>query len=190
MNTKILTSNRKVLAMILGVAVIATVGGSFAFAQTASSSASSSAGSTSGQGSTGTTPPQIQGSINLPQMVLSSVKTSFTAAAGNAVGQNGINGGQVISGSLAVIQGSVVYKFKVIDNTNTNIYSVIVDAGTGSILHTSAGHPITLGGLLGMGNGGMGHYGMMGKHHMGMGGGAWQSQQPATPASPPATGTQ
>jgi len=36
----------------------------------------------------------------------------------------------------------------------------------------------------------MGHYGMMGKHHMGMGKGAWQSQQPSTPASPPATGTQ
>ena len=174
------------LAMILGVAVIATVGGSFAFAQTASSSSSSSAGSTSGQGSTGTAPPQIQGSVNLQQLLLSNIQTKFTDAANTAAGA--VTNGQVISGKLAVIQGSVVYSFKVIDGTN--IYSVIVDAGNGKVLYTSQGHPIQLGGLLGMGGGGMGHYGMMGKHHMGMGGGPWQSQQPSTPASPPATGTQ
>jgi len=163
------------LAMVLGVAVIATIGGSFAFAQTASSSA----GSTSG-----TAPPQIQGSVNLQQLLLSNVQTKFTDAANTAAGA--VTNGQVISGNLAVIQGSVVYNFKVIDGTN--IYSVIVDAGNGKVLNTSQGHPIQLGGLLGMG--GMGHYGMMGKHHMGMGKGAWQSQQPSTPASPPATGTQ
>lgn len=173
MNTKILTSNRKMLAMILGVAVIATIGGSFAFAQTA--------GSTSVQSSTGTTPPQIQGSVNLQQLLLSNVQTKFTDAANTAAGA--ITNGQVISGSLSVIQGSVVYHFKVIDSTN--MYSVIVDAGNGKVLYTSQGHPIQLGGLLGGG-----HYGMMGKHHMKMGGGAWQSQQPSsTPATPP-TGTQ
>ena len=171
------------LAMILGVAVIATIGGSFAFAQTASSSSSSSssAGSTSG-----TAPPQIQGSVNLQQLLLSNVQTKFTDAANTAAGA--VTNGQVISGSLAVIQGSVVYNFKVIDGTN--IYSVIVDAGNGKVLYTSQGHPIQLGGLLGMGGGGMSHYGMMGKHHMGMAGGTWQSQQPSAPASPPATGTQ
>jgi len=122
-------------------------------------------------------------------MVLSSVKTSFTAAATTAAGAPGITNGQVISGGLKVIQGSVVYSFKVTDGTN--IYSVIVDAGSGSILNTSAGHPITSAGLLGMGNGGMGHYGMNGKHHMGMGKGTWKSQQPSSaPASPPTTGTQ
>ena len=169
------------LAMILGVAVIATIGGSYAFAQTASSSSSSSAGSTSG-----TAPPQIQGSVNLQQLLLSNIQTKFTDAANTAAGA--VTNGQVIGGTLAVIQGSVVYNFKVIDGTN--IYSVIVDAGNGKVLYTSQGHPIQLGGLLGMGEGGMGHYGMMGKHHMGMGGGAWQSQQPSAPASPPATGTQ
>lgn len=166
------------LAMILGVAVIATIGGSFAFAQTA--------GSTSGQSSTGTAPPQIQGSVNLQQLLLSNVQTKFTDAANTAAGA--VTNGQVISGSLAVIQGSVVYNFKVIDGTN--IYSVIVDAGNGKVLYTSQGHPIHLSGLLGMGGGGMGHYGMMGKHRMGMGGGTWQSQQPSAPATPPATGTQ
>ncbi len=166
------------LAMILGVAIVATIGGSFAFAQTA--------GSTSGQSSTGTAPPQIQGSVNLPQMILSSVKTSFTTAATTAASAPGITNGQVISGGLKTIQGSVVYSFKVTDGTN--VYSVIVDAGTGSILHTSAGHPITLGSLLGMGG-----HGMMGQHHMGMGGGAWKLPQSSTApstSSPPATGTQ
>jgi hypothetical protein len=182
MNTKILTGNRKMLAMILGVAIVATVGGSFAFAQTAGSGASS----TTGQSSTITAPPQIQGSVNLQQLLLSNIQTKFTDAANTAAGA--VTNGQVISGSLAVIQGSVVYNFKVIDGTN--IYFVIVDAGNGKVLYTSQGHPIQLGGLLGMGEGRMGHYGMMGKHHIGMGGGAWQSQQPSTPISPPATGTQ
>jgi hypothetical protein len=171
MNTKILTSNRKMLAMILGVAVIATIGGSFAFAQTA--------GSTSGQSSTGTTPPQIQGSVNLQQLLLSNVKTSFTTAANTAAGA--VTNGQVIGGSLSVMQGSVVYNFKVIDGTN--MYSVIVDAGNGQVLYTSQGHPIQLGGLLGGG-----HSGMMAKHHIKMGAGAWQSQQPSTTTLP--TGTQ
>lgn len=186
MNSKILTGNRKVLAMILGVAVIAAVGGSFAFAQTAGSSASSGASSSSGQSSTGTTIPQIQGSVNLQHLLLSNVQTKFTDAANTAAGA--VTNGQVISGSLATIQGSVVYNFKVIDGTN--IYSVIVDAGNGKVLYTSTGHPIQFGGMFGMGGGGMGHYGMMGKHHMGMQGGAWQSQQPSTPSNPPATGTQ
>jgi uncharacterized membrane protein YkoI len=178
MNTKILTGNRKVLAMILSVAVIATVGGSLAFAQTANS--------TQGQSPNTTTLPKIQGSVNLQHLLLSNVQTKFTDAANTAAGA--VTNGQVISGSLGIIQGSVVYKFKVIDGTN--IYSVIVDAGNGKVLNTSQGYPIQLNGLLGMG-GGMGHYGMMGKHHMGMAGGAWQSQQqPSIPASPPATGTQ
>ncbi|HXX05189.1 MAG TPA: PepSY domain-containing protein, partial [Candidatus Bathyarchaeia archaeon] len=126
MNTKILTSNRKMLAMILGVAVIATIGGSFAFAQTASSSSSSSssAGSTSG-----TALPQIQGSVNLQQLLLSNIQTKFTDAANTAAGA--VTNGQVIGGNLGVIQGSVVYNFKVIDGTN--IYSVIVDAGNGKV---------------------------------------------------------
>jgi Peptidase propeptide and YPEB domain len=179
MNTKTLAGNRKMLAMILSVAVIATIGGSLAFAQTA--------GSTSGQSSTGTVPPKIQGSVNLQQLLLSNVQTKFTDAANTAAGA--VTNGQVISGSLSVIQGSVVYNFKVIDGTN--MYSVIVDAGTGKVLNTSTGHPIQLGGLLGAGHGGLSHYGMAGKHHMGMGGSAWKSQQPSsTPTSPPATGTQ
>lgn len=149
MNTKNLTSDKRMLAMILGVAVIATVGVSFAYAQTA--------GTTSGTNSQTTAPPQIQGSVNLKQMLLSSIKTKFTDAANTAAGA--VTNGQVIGGNLAVMQGSVVYNFKVFDGTS--IYSVIVDAGNGNLLYTSQGHPFQMGSLFGMG-----HSGMMHKFHM------------------------
>ena len=170
MNTN-LTSNTKLLAVILGVAVIATVGASLAYAQTA--------GTTSGTTSP-TTPPKIQGSVNLQQMLLSSVKTKFTDAANTAAGA--VTNGQVLGGSLAVIQGSVVYKFMVFDGSN--IYSVIIDAGNGKVLNTSQGHPMQLGALIGGGHEMRGHH---------MGGMAWKSHYPSTTtpstANPP-TGTQ
>lgn len=172
MNTKILTSNSKMLAMILGVAVIATVGASFAYAQTA--------GTTQGQNTQDNSTPQIQGSVNLQQMLLSSVKTQFSDAANTAAAA--VTKGQVIGGSLNVVQGSVVYNFKVIDGIN--IYSVIVDAGNGQVLYTSQGHPLHLGALLGMG-----HDGMMYKHHMHNFGQQGQQQSPTAPTNPP-TGTQ
>ena len=151
---------------MLGVALCATLGASLAYAQTA--------GTTSGTTSP-TTPPQIQGSVNLQQMLLSSVHTKFTDAANTAA--SAVTNGQVIGGSLAVIQGSVVYSFRVFDGTN--IYSVIVDAGNGKMLNTSQGHPMQLGELLG------GEHGMRGHH---MGSNAWKSQQPSTTTPP--TGTQ
>lgn len=149
MNSKNLTSDKRLLAMILGVAVFATVGVSLAYAQTA--------GTTPGTNSQATAPSQIQGSINLKQMLLSSIQTKFTDAANTAAGA--VTNGQVIGGNLAVIQGSVVYSFKVFDGTN--IYSVIVDAGNGKVLNTSQGHPFQMNSLFGMG-----HSGMMHKFHM------------------------
>jgi uncharacterized membrane protein YkoI len=163
MNTKNLTSDKRLLAVILGVAVFATVGVSLAYAQTA--------GTTSG---TNSTTPQIQGSINLKQMLLSSIQTKFTDAANTAAGA--VTNGQVIGGNLAVIQGSVVYNFKVFDGTN--IYSVIVDAGNGKVLNTSQGHPLQMGSLFGMG-----HSGMMHKFHMK--GYAPQSQLPTPQQTQP-----
>src|SRR3989454_12045425 len=160
MDTKSLNSKSKLLAMILSVAVIATVGTTLAFAQTAGTTSTPSQ----------TTPPQIQGSVNLQQMLLSSVHTKFTDAANTAAGA--VTNGQVLSGSLTVIQGSVVYTFKVFDGTN--IYSVIVDAGDGKVLYTSQGHPMQLGALLGGG-----HFGMRGHH---MEGYEWKTHQPSTTA--------
>jgi uncharacterized membrane protein YkoI len=170
MNIRNLNGNRKLLAVMLIVAIGATVGGSLAYAQTAG---------TTGPSSQSNATPQIQGSVNLQQMLLSSVQTKFTDAANTAA--SAVTNGQVIAGSLAVIQGSVVYNFKVTDGKN--IYSVIVDAGNGKVLNTSQGYPIQIGSLLGEG-----HRGMMGHSHIG--GGAWKLQQPPTTSAIPPTGTQ
>ncbi len=175
MNTKDLTSNRKLLAMMIGVALCAAVGLSLAYAQTA--------GTTQGQGSQGSAPPQIQGSVDLAQQLLSSVHTKFTDAANTAAGN--VTNGQVIGGSLTVMQGYVVYNFKVVEGKN--IYSVIVDAGNGKVLYTSQGHPIQIGSLFGMGHHGMMHPGMMHKSYRGSG--DWKSHESSTPASTP-SGTQ
>ncbi len=165
MNIQELKAHRKMLAMILSVAVIAAVGGSLAYAQTAPSTNSS-------QGQT-----TIQGSVNIPQLVLSNVKTSFVDAANKAAGQ--VSGGQVLSGGLAIKQGYAVYAFKVTDGKN--IYLVIVDAGNGAVLNTSQGYPLTTGSLLG----GMGGHGMM-HRHWGMQGG-WSKQQAPSGMAPSGT---
>lgn len=160
MNIQALKTNQKLLAMILGVAIVATVGGSLAYAQTAP-------GSSSG---TGQTP--IQGSINLPQMILSSVKVGFNSAASTAASK--VTNGQVLSGGLVIHQGYAVYAFKVTDGKS--VYNVIVDAGNGSWLNTSQGHPLTMNAFGGMGAPGMRMHGFSGMHA-----GSWS--KPATPGN-------
>jgi len=155
MNTKNLTENRKMLAIIIGVAIFATAGVSAASAQTAPGSTNQT-----------NTPPQIQGSINLQQILLSNVKTNFSDAANTAAGQ--VTNGKVIGGMLTQAQGYLVYTFKVIDDKNM-VYSVIVDPADGKVLYTSPGHSFQMGGF-GMGQG----RGMKNGHHMG--GHSWKSQ--------------
>jgi uncharacterized membrane protein YkoI len=156
MNTKNLTTNQKMLAIIIGVAILATAGVSTASAQT-----TGSIGQTS-------TPPKIQGSINIEQQLLSNVKIDFTTAATNAAGA--IANGKVIGGSLTQAQGYLVYAFKVIDDKNM-VYSVIVDPSTGGVLNTSQGHSFQMGGFAGQA-GGM-------KHGHGMGSNAWKNTAPS-----------
>jgi uncharacterized membrane protein YkoI len=162
MNVKNITSNQKMLAIIIGVAIFATAGVSVASAQTA-------------PGSTGqtNTPPQIQGSINLQQILLSNVKTNFSDAANTAA--SAVTNGRVIGGSLTQAQGYLVYSFKVIDDKNM-IYSVIVDpAENGKVLYTSPGHAFKMGGF-GMGS----ERGMKYGHQMG--GHAWKNAPSGVPS--------
>src|SRR5437867_8299371 len=128
MSSKNLTKNRKMLAIIVGAAIFATAGLSAVYAD--------SSNQTQGQ-SPSQTVPQIQGSVNLQQQILSKVQTKFSSAADTAA--SAVSNGKVIGGSLTVIQGYLVYSFKVIDDKNM-VYSVIVDAGTGQVLNTSQGH--------------------------------------------------
>jgi uncharacterized membrane protein YkoI len=111
MSTQNLVTHKKMLAIIMGVAIFATAGMSTAFAQTAGST-----------GQTSTLPPQIQGSINVEQLLLSNVKISFSDAATTAA--TDVSNGKVIGGSLIEAQGYLVYVFEVIDDKNM-VYSVM-----------------------------------------------------------------
>ena len=66
MNTKDLFKNHKMLAIIIGVAIIATVGVSAASAQV--------------QGTQTTQPPTIQGTINLQETILAEVQAKVSEA--------------------------------------------------------------------------------------------------------------
>lgn len=163
MNTKNLTMNQKMLAIIIGVAIIATAGVTAASAQV--------------QGTPTTQqPPTIQGSINLQQTILSNVQTKFSTASDTAA--SAVTNGKTIGGSLTVAQGYVVYSFKVIDDKNL-VYSVIVDPANGKVLYTSPGHVFQLGGF-GMGQRPMAH-GQTGAH-------AWNSQKAPSGTTTPSSG--
>ena len=150
MNSKSLIKNRKMLAIITGVVLCATFG----------LSVTSYASADSNQTSSGTTtPPTIRGSIDLKQMITSSIKTKFSDAANTAA--SAVSNGMVIGGQLTQKHGYLVYQFKVVDDKNM-IYSVIVDAGTGQVLNTSQGHTANVGVFLGMDHHGYG----MHKFHM------------------------
>jgi uncharacterized membrane protein YkoI len=165
MNTKNLGMNQKMLAIIIGVAIIATAGVTAASAQVQNPSTSGTS-----------TKPQIAGSINVEQILLSKVQTKFSTASDTAA--NAVSGGQVIGGSLKVVQGSLVYSFKVIDAKNM-VYTVIIDPANGSVLYTSPGHAFHMGGF-GAGHGGMKHGGHMGNSKAPSGSAAPSSVTPST----------
>ena len=164
MNPKDLVKNRGLLAIIIGVAVFATAGLSAVYAVTSSDPTQSQQ------------PPQIQGSINLQQTLMSNVKIPFSTAEQTAA--SAVTNGKIIGGDLAVIQGSVVYSFKVTDDKNL-VYSVIVDAGNGKVLYTSQGQSMNFGGF------GMGCHKGDGFH---MHGNAWNSQQTPSGNTNPSSG--
>lgn len=166
MNAKDLIKNHKMLAVIIGVAIIATVGVSAASAQV--------------QGTQTTQPPTIQGTINLQQTILSGVQTKFSAASDTAA--SAVTNGKTIGGSLTVVQGYVVYSFQVVDDKNM-VYSVIVDPANDKVLYTSPGHQFGMGGF-GMG----GEHGMM-KHRFHMSGNPQNSAPSAPGTTTPSSGS-
>jgi uncharacterized membrane protein YkoI len=80
--------------------------------------------------------PEIQGSIDLREILTSTVKTEFSEAANSAA--SAVDGGMVVNGRLGVYQGYYVYTFEVLDSDN-KVHHVIVDAGNGEVLYTSEG---------------------------------------------------
>jgi len=115
--------------------------------------------------------PQLNGSVNVrqqsEQFIQDNVKVPFATALQTAQAQ--VGNGTAISGRLGVVQGYLVYIFKLANFDSQTSRAVIVDAGNGSVLYTSGDMPLFLGGSgggLGCGLGGS-HYG---GPHMGFGG--------------------
>jgi uncharacterized membrane protein YkoI len=111
--------------------------------------------------------PSIKGSVSIQNatnaFVRDNVKVPFATALSTA--QSQVSGGTVTGGQLTVVQGYLVYEFKVA-NYNAGTYRVvIVDAGNGSVLYTSQDMTLHNGGLGGFGCGGR-HFG----HHWNWGG--------------------
>ena len=112
--------------------------------------------------------PQLNGSVNIReqsnQFIQENVQqVPFATALETA--QAEVGNGTAISGRLGVVQGYLVYIFKLANFDTETSRIVIVDAGNGSVLHTSGDLPLYFGGLgCGGGFGGGG-----GHHHKGFG---------------------
>ncbi|HEY6756749.1 MAG TPA: hypothetical protein VI037_05110 [Nitrososphaera sp.] len=110
--------------------------------------------------------PQLNGSVNVQQQanqfIQDSVRVPFATALLTA--QSEVGNGTVLSGHLGVVQGYLVYTFKLANFDAQTSRIVIVDAGNGATLYTSQDMPLFFGGLGCSGGGGGG-----GGHHMGFG---------------------
>ncbi|MGI0074036.1 MAG: PepSY domain-containing protein [Nitrosotalea sp.] len=122
---QIISNKKTMLGIVLGITIFAAIGTTVSvYADT--------------QPNTGTTPsgkftaiPTIQGSIDINQLLMHSVKTKFVDAA-NTV-QSAVTGGTVTGGDLGPYQGYYVYNFQVLDSSG-KMHLVIVDAGNGQVL--------------------------------------------------------
>ena len=111
--------------------------------------------------------PQINGSVNVReqanQFIQDSMQVPFATALESA--QAEVGNGTAISGHLGVVQGYLVYIFKIANFDAETSRIVIVDAGNGAVLHTSGDMPLYFGGLgCGGGGGDGGHHKGFGSH--------------------------
>lgn len=83
--------------------------------------------------------PDINGTINAGNEIMSKVKVDFVDAADSA---SKAGSGHVIGGDLTIVNGYVVYSFRVMSGDMEK--TVIVDAGSGEVLDTSEGVPVDM----------------------------------------------
>ncbi len=127
MMNKIISSKNRLLGIVLGMAIVATIGTTVSVY--ADTTPSNSTGAIFGKSMVNI--PTIQGSININQLLMQSVKTKFVDAANTA--QSAVTGGTVTGGQLWPYQGYYVYNFQVLDSSGKT-HLVIVDAGNGKVL--------------------------------------------------------
>lgn len=125
---QVISNKKTMLAIVLSIAMVAAVG----------TTVSAHADTQSGNNATLQPPgkfiysmPQIQGTIDISQLLIKSVKTTFIDAAKTA--QSAVTGGTVTGGELGPYQGYYVYNFSVLDSSG-KMHLVIVDAGNGQVL--------------------------------------------------------
>jgi uncharacterized membrane protein YkoI len=110
--------------------------------------------------------PQLNGSVNVReqanQFIQDNVQVPFATALETA--QAEVGNGTVISGHLGIVQGYLVYIFKVANFDAETSRIIIVDAGNGAVLHTSGDMPLYFGGLGCGGGGGGGQHKGFGNH--------------------------
>lgn len=111
--------------------------------------------------------PQLNGSVNVQQQadqfIQDNVQVPFATALESA--QAEVGNGTAISGRLGVVQGYLVYIFKIANFDAETSRIVIVDAGNGAVLYTSGDMPLHFGGLgCGDSGGGVGHHKGFGNH--------------------------
>jgi uncharacterized membrane protein YkoI len=112
--------------------------------------------------------PILNGSVSVQQQenqfIQDNVRVPFATALETAQAQ--VGNGTAISGHLGVVQGYLVYTFKLANFDAQTSRIVIVDAGNGAALYTSGDLPLFFGGL---GCSGGRYGGGGGGHHMGFG---------------------
>jgi uncharacterized membrane protein YkoI len=112
--------------------------------------------------------PQLNGSVNVQQQanqfIQDNVQVPFATALESA--QAEVGNGTAISGRLGVVQGYLVYIFKIANFDAETSRIVIVDAGNGAVLYTSGDMLLHFGGLgcSDSGYGGGGHHKGFGNH--------------------------
>ncbi len=109
--------------------------------------------------------PQLNGSVNVQQQANQFIQDNVQVPLSTALesAQAEVGNGTAISGRLGIVQGYLVYIFKVANFDAETSRIVIVDAGNGAVLYTSGDMPLQFGGL-GCGGGGGGHHKGFGNH--------------------------
>lgn len=110
--------------------------------------------------------PQLNGSVNVQQQadqfIQDNVQVPFATALESA--QAEVGNGTAISGRLGVVQGYLVYIFKIANFDAETSRIVIVDAGNGAVLYTSGDMPLHFGSLGCGDSSGGGHHKGFGNH--------------------------
>ena len=165
-----MTNSNKNIAVLGGIAIVLAIGALVIPVSLREISAQETTTNTTQTNPMRAEIPQLNGSVNVEQQsnqfIQDNVRVPFATALQTA--QAEVRNGTAISGNLGVVQGYLVYIFKLANFEAQTSRIVIVDAGNGSVLYTSGDMPLFFGGL-GCRGGGIGGPG----HHMGFFGNHW-----------------